>query len=115
MELSEVLSFVLYGLATVLGTLTLLALLCAAMGAVFQRLEAAKVRAAEAQIQASLSLLDDDVQQGEAMSPELLVVLSAAAESVLDSPVRVVRIESRGGRLWAQSGRKEEHATHRLR
>ena len=103
MDTPEILAFVLAGLGTVLITLTLLALLCSAMGAVF-RASAARDRTQPAA-----------PAECDTISPELLAVLTAAAESTLEKPVRVVTIQSKHPRGWALAGRKTHHLSHKLR
>jgi Na+-transporting methylmalonyl-CoA/oxaloacetate decarboxylase gamma subunit len=112
MEFADAFSFVLYGLATVLGTLTLLALLCGAMGRCIVWWEARRQHDRESAVvdAAQAAQVDRDV-----ISPELLVVLTAAAESALGASVRVAHIESTEPRRWAHSGRETEHMQHWLR
>ena len=106
MDTSEIVAFVLTGLGTVLLTLTLLALLCAAMGAGFRFAEARRA----AQSAPSAAPAENDT-----ISPELLAVLTAAAESALENPVSVVKIQSKHPRGWALAGRKTHHLSHKLR
>lgn len=107
MDTADVVSFIISGMGTVLGTLVLLTLLCSGIGALFGRAQAVRDRRD--------SLEQEGALPPAAMSPELLVVLTAAAEAALDSPVRSIRVRSTGPRHWAQSGRKYHHSSHKVR
>ena len=107
---ADIVSFIALGLATVLGTLTLLALLCAATGAVFTALERRREQAALAE-----RALGTEPAQDDRLSPELIAVLTAAAQESLKRPVRMVSVQSPQVRAWAKAGREQEHQPHRLR
>ena len=107
---ADIVSFIGLGLATVLGTLTLLALLCALTGAVFTALQRRREQAALAE-----SALVAESTPGDWLSPELIAVLTAAAQESLNRPVHMVSVQSPQVRAWARAGREQEHQPHRLR
>lgn len=110
MTAEDVLAFVLTGLATVAATLVLLAALTAAVGWVFRR----RARGGTTAVVAAPAL-EEAGPEADGISPELVVILAAAAVASEDGPVRVVRIREAPPRAWASAGRNREHASHRLR
>ena len=109
----ENVQFQLVGLTIVLGALSCLYLLCAAVGLLFKSAERAGTSPAVAPADGPGEVVAPDAS--ELAPPEVLVVVIAAAvAAVLDEPYRLVSIDPATG-AWATEGRRQIFVSHKLR
>lgn len=63
---------------------------------------------------------DETKPEASALAPELVVVIAAAIEAVIDTPFRITTISERSAdgtlvSLWAVEGRRAIFSSHHLR
>lgn len=118
-QTSGTLEIVGVGFIFVMVVLALLAMVTAAIGAVFIRFDAkaaakAAVAAAEAAALAPPAAPDPEALDYEE-DPALVAVIAAAVHSVIgDRAHRIVSVRP-GGPGWAQEGRRQIFSSHRVR
>jgi sodium pump decarboxylase gamma subunit len=114
----DTLGVVVVGFLFVMVVLSLLAMVTAAIGAVFSRQAARAAKKVAASLAAKPTALvavatDDSNDIDE--DPVIIAVLAAAVHTVIgDRPHRVVSMRQ-GGPGWAQEGRREIFSSHRVR
>ena len=118
---SGTLEIVGVGFIFVMVVLALLALVTAAIGAIFIRFDAkadakaAAAAAAAAALAPPAPTADPEALDFEEEDPALVAVIAAAVHSVIgDRAHRIVSIRP-GGPGWAQEGRREIFSSHRVR
>ncbi|MBF0287439.1 MAG: OadG family protein [SAR324 cluster bacterium] len=114
---SELFIVPVVGLATVLATLVLLYILCALVGRYFiNQDKAAAAKAAPAPVATAAPAAETKKTESlDGVSPELIAILSAAAESVLRKPVAIVRVSAARDHWWAVQGRQAHHHSRKTR
>lgn len=110
-EWGAILQFELVGVIIVLGTLTLLWLLCECIGFLFKRAAAAAERraAATAAAQAPPPAPADDADE-----IPVAAIAAAVAYALEQRPHRIVAIGA-GTSNWSAEGRREHFLSHRVR
>jgi Na+-transporting methylmalonyl-CoA/oxaloacetate decarboxylase gamma subunit len=103
----------LTGFVIVMLALSVLWGLTALMGRIVALLEKRKAAAtATASLVSGIGAPDD--ASADAVPEEDLVIIASAVAALVDGPHRVVSVEPRPS-SWGQQGRREIHASHRIR
>jgi Na+-transporting methylmalonyl-CoA/oxaloacetate decarboxylase gamma subunit len=117
-QTSGTLEIVGVGFIFVMVVLALLAMVTAALGAIFIRFDAkaaAKAAAIAAEAAALAPTADPEALDYDKEDPALVAVIAAAVHSVIgDRAHRIVSIRP-GGPGWAQEGRRQIFSSHRVR
>jgi hypothetical protein len=124
-SLLENLEFQAVGLVIVMGALTMLYLICAALGALFRQAErAAASRAAAKRVATTHAAAGDrrddaadgvdDGVGGPADAAIPIAVIAAAVAAVVDGPHRLVKVAPASAG-WSLEGRRQLLTSHQLR
>ncbi len=113
--LSELIEVPIIGLGTVLITLILLAVVCSGIGRYFISQDKAAQAKKAAAAPAVSTAAPQEAKALDEISPELIAILSAAAESALRKPVAIVRVAAARDHWWAVQGRQAHHHSRKTR